>query len=103
MGGYVSTEVSTVDQITFPFDSGTGSGSSYMSVAFRNQGGANSTNHGFSFGGYSGSALSYINRIQFPFSSGTSSVIGNLNSSTRSLAAIDGVDFVSQFANWGTN
>ena len=76
MGGYY---LSTIDRITFPFDSGTASHVGYLSSSKGYAPACNSSNYGYVMGGYNGSAhMSTIDRITFPFDSGTASHVGNL-------------------------
>jgi len=80
MGGYDgSNYVSTIDRITFPFNSGTASHVGNLSGEIRNSAGCNSSNYGYCMSGYSSGYLSTIERITFPFNSGTASYVGNLS------------------------
>jgi len=82
MGGYNgSNRLSTIDRITFPFDSGT---AAYVGDLNNNKdisAGCNSTNYGYYMGGYDDGSnyLSTIDRITFPFDSGTATHVGNLS------------------------
>ncbi len=81
---------STIDRITFPFDSGTTSHVGNMAVATYANSSCNSSNYGFICGGAAGynapNKYSTIERISFPFNSGTSSHVGNI-SETRYYTA----------------
>ena len=74
---------STVDRITFPFDSGTASHVGNLSSKRGYISGCNSSNYGYTFGGQTYSTQydyhSYIDRFSFPFDSGTATHVGNLN------------------------
>ena len=95
---------SYINRITFPFDSGTANKVGNVSTSGINKICFNSTEYGYSSGGTaSGARFSIIDRIQFPFDSGNSLALSNLTNSVDFSAGIDGVDFVSQFANWATN
>lgn len=83
-GGYEASPiyVSTIDRVTFPFDSGTASLVGNLNESKGNNAGCNSSNYGYVMGGYSTSlTLSSINRITFPFDSGTASAVGNIANS----------------------
>jgi hypothetical protein len=75
------TVLSTIDRITFPFDSGTATTVGTLSTIRANSGGCNSSNYGYimtgSVGGYG--YVSVVDRILFPFDSGTASHVGNLS------------------------
>ncbi len=81
---------STIDRITFPFDSGTASHVGSLSGSRYVGAGCNSSNYGYSLGGKiyvsSTNNFSIIDRITFPFDSGTATYVGNLNGS-RSVRA----------------
>ena len=103
-GGASSTQQSSIEKILFPFDSGTASIVGNLNNIVTQGCGVNSTLYGYSIGGYSTSSyITTIDRILFPFNSGTASSVGNLSYSKSGPVGIDGVDFVSQFANWATN
>jgi len=99
-GGYYtnsSTYLSSIDRITFPFDSGTANSTGNLNQS-KATSGFNSTQYGFTVCGYNGSYLSSIERITFPFDSGTSTLIYNLfEQLTNSKCSIDNTDFVLQF------
>ena len=78
-GGYDGNYFSTIDRITFPFDSGTASHVGNLSGTRYIEMGCNSSNYGYICGGSNGNYLSTINRITFPFDSGTASHVGNLS------------------------
>lgn len=97
-GGQIDTAYSsTVDRITFPFNSGTSTVTGNLTISVYGQGGCNSTNYGFSMGGYDESYYFNVERITFPFDSGTASLVGSLSSSNYFAAISDGTDFVSMF------
>ncbi len=80
-----NTNFSTIDRITFPFDSGTATHIGNLTGTRGNSSNCNSSNYGFINGGHEGTnILSNIERIVFPFDSGTASHVGNL-SGTRSF------------------
>jgi hypothetical protein len=100
MGGYdngVAVNMSTINRIAFPFDSGTSSQVGNLSGNRRGGGGCNSSNYGYSMGGYVAASVSTIDRIMFPFDSGTASYVGNLSGIKYIPAAIDCTDFVTLF------
>jgi len=75
-----SANLSTIDRITFPFDSGTATYVGNLSVTKRWVAGCNSSNYGYAMGGYDGSNnFSTIDRIVFPFDLGTATHVGNLS------------------------
>jgi len=80
VGGYTPTMLSTIDRITFPFDSGTASHVGNLNIQSYRSGGCNSSSHGFSMGGQvpPSTVVSTINRILFPFNSGTASNVGSI-------------------------
>ena len=79
-GGTSSSIFSTIDRITFPFDSGTASHVGNLSGTRYSSASCNSSNYGYTCGGYDGSNhLSTIDRFSFPFDSGTASHVGNLS------------------------
>ena len=81
MGGIDgSNYLSTIDRITFPFDSGTATHVGNLSGSRRYAVGCNSSNYGYAMGGNDGSnILLTIDRITFPFDSGTATHVGNLS------------------------
>jgi len=80
MGGYGGSYLSTIDRITFPFDSGTATHVGNLSGIRYYAAGCNSSNYGYCMGGYDGSNyLSTIDRITFPFDSGTATYVGALS------------------------
>ena len=89
LGGYSGNShinFSTIDRITFPFDSGTASHIGNLSGSRYASSSCNSSNYGYSMGGviYNGTSydkFSIIDRITFPFDSGTASHVGNLSGS----------------------
>ena len=71
-GQNVSTDLSSIDRITFPFESGTASNVGTLSTLSHNFGACNDSEHGYVFCGgiYLGSdRSSYSERISFPFDS----------------------------------
>jgi len=81
MGGHGgSNNLSTIDRIIFPFDSGTAIHVGNLSSVRRENGGCNSSNYGYAMGGNISDYLSIIDRITFPFDSGTATHVGNLSS-----------------------
>ena len=97
-GGNYSNHTSTIDRITFPFDSGTASHTGNLSGTRQYSSACNSSNYGFICGGYDGNYFSTIDRITFPFDSGTASHTGNLSATRYDASATDGTDFVALFA-----
>jgi len=97
------TRLSIIDRIEFPFDSGTSTRVGNLSITQNSSAGNNSTNYGYICSGRTPTYISLIDRFEFPFNSGTSSQVGNLSGSRGDGSGIDGVDFVSQFADWATN
>ncbi len=95
MGGYTgSARLSTIDRITFPFDSGTASHVGNLSGTQFSSAGCNSSNYGYSIGGNTGTTIiSTIDRIAFPFDSGTASHVGYLSIYRCNSAGIDSTDF----------
>ena len=82
MGGHNGSDyISTIDRITFPFDSGTASKVGNLSGSRSYSAGCNSSNYGYCMGGYTSVYFSTIDRITFPFDSGTASAVGNLSGS----------------------
>lgn len=90
IGGYSVLEVaylSSIERITFPFDSGTASvvGNMAYTTMQNISSGCNSSEYGYTLGNRfaSGAATwqSYIERLTFPFSSGSASHVGNLSKS----------------------
>ena len=100
IGGYSVTNgptyYSSIDRISFPFDSGNSSKISNLSNAMQSSC-CNSDKYGYSMGGGGSSRFSNINRIQFPFDSGNAVSVGNLSLSVYSTASTDETDFVSIF------
>jgi len=89
---------STIDRITFPFDSGTAAHVGNLSGSRNKLTGCNSSNYGYTMSGWNGSAnLSSIGRITFPFDSGIATYVGNLSESKSGAAGCDGTDFVTLF------
>jgi len=86
MGGSDGNYTSTIDRITFPFDSGTAAHDGNLSGTRQLAAGCNSSNYGYCMGGHDSGYTSTIDRITFPFDSGTAAHDGNL-SGTRQLAA----------------
>jgi hypothetical protein len=81
-----SNQVSTIDRVAFPFDSGTASAMGSMTPSRYTCGGCNSSQHGFIMGGAvvgSGSEASSISRITFPFDSGNADDVGKLSGVRR--------------------
>ena len=99
MGGIDGTNsISTIDRITFPFDSGTASHVGNLSGSRNNSAGCNSSTHGYCMGEYGGgNRLSTIDRITFPFDSGTANHVGNLSVFRYNSVGCDGTDFVTLF------
>jgi len=78
---------STIDRITFPFDSGTATHVGNLSIAASTSGGFNSSNYGYAIvsnvpSNNFGTVPTIINRLTFPFNSGTATHVGNLYSGT---------------------
>lgn len=71
---------STIERITFPFDSGTSISVGTCNYVRLNPGGCNSSNYGYSLGGIDQISNSPIHRITFPFDSGASTIVGNTSS-----------------------
>ncbi len=83
-GGTISSDISTLDRMQFPFDSGIVSQVGCLSETKSSTSGCNSSNYGYVCGGKSSSTrTSVIDRITFPHDSGTATAVGNL-SGTRS-------------------
>ena len=80
--GYSMGGDSTIDRITFPFDSGTATHVGNLSGSRHYAAGCNSSNYGYSMGGVS---LSTIDRITFPFDSGTATHVGNLSGTRQEV------------------
>ncbi len=82
-GHYGTTQYSTVDRFTFPFDSGYATNIGSLSGTRSTSAACNSSNYGFSSGGitYGYLHLSTIDRITFPFDEGTADFITNLSGS----------------------
>ena len=99
MGGYNGpNQISIIDRITFPFDSGIASHVGNLSGSRTNNSGYNSSNYGYCIAGLNGANyLSAIDRIEFPFDSGTASYVGNLSAGRKEAASCDQTDFVSLF------
>ena len=72
---------SSVDRITFPFDSGTATHVGNLSESKYALASCNNSTYGYSMGGY---WYSTIDRITFPFDSGITSHVGNLSGSRYS-------------------
>ena len=81
-GYYAATATSTIERLTFPFDSGNTSAVGNLSATLYNTCGCNSSNYGYVLGGGNNMG-SAINRILFPFDSGTSSEVGYLTTANR--------------------
>ncbi len=106
-GGYVyygsgdsnNESYSSIERITFPFDSGTATYVGNLTKINRNFDGFNSTNYGYVCGGIDdiNKSSSNIDRITFPFDSGTASHVGNLSTTRNSFAGVDGTDFCTLF------
>jgi len=102
-----ATGISTIERISFPFDSGTASAVGNLYTAkWTHETKCNSSNHGYAMGGMNAtpSVLLSIDRISFPFDSGTASLVGNLNTSKHAGSgcnssnygyAMDGLGFGS--------
>ncbi len=86
-GGYRGSIRSTIDRITFPFDSGTATHVSDLTVARYYLSANNSSDYGFICGGIDGTYLSTIDRITFPFDSGTATHVGDLTGAKNQLSA----------------
>ncbi len=78
----VTSQLSLIERITFPFDSGTATHVGNLSGSKNIAVGCNSSNYGYTMGGRDGSnILSTVDRFSFPFDSGTSTHVGNLSGS----------------------
>ena len=85
---------STIDRITFPFDSGIATHVGNLSGGRSSAAGCNSSNYGYCMSGYDGSnRLSTIDRITFPFDSGTATYVGNLSGSRRNAAGCNSSNY----------
>ncbi len=81
-GSTGSGNISTIERITFPFNSGTASNVGNLSGTKQLSSGCNSSIYSFSLGGHTGSnIISIIDRITFPHDSGNAVQVGNLSSS----------------------
>lgn len=106
LGGF---HIRKVHKYTFPLDSISGPSTVYGNLSYSKSRtvGFNSTTHGYVCGGgnytnhgsyANGRFFSTVERINFAFTSGDAVVVGNLASSQHDRnAALDGVDFVTQF------
>jgi hypothetical protein len=87
LGGGVGGYVSTIERLTFPFDSGTASVIGNLSAEKGSIGGCNSSEYGYGAGGFTSNPsvfyYSAVDRFAFSFDSGTTTVTGNLSLSTR--------------------
>ena len=83
LGGYDWGSHTSIDRITFPFDSGTATHVGNVSSSRRYNAGCNSSNYGYSLGGDDDLNHTIIDRITFPFDSGTATHVGNMSSSRR--------------------
>lgn len=83
MGGTpISTWLSFIQKIAFPFNSGTATNVGNLTASMWGGGVCNSSNYGYLLGGYMANLLSStIQRITFPFNSGSSTNVGNLTKS----------------------
>ncbi len=98
-GGYDGGSNSSIDRITFPFDSGISAHVRNMSGLRYHSAGCNSSNYGYSLGGYDSGSHSQIDRITFPFDSGTVTHVGTLSHSSHAGSSSDGTDFITLFDN----
>ena len=83
-GASALAELSFIDRIVFPFDSGTATHVGNLDDILRFSASNNSSTHGYTFGGATGPTTVYfvtsLYRFTFPFDSGTSTRIGNISS-----------------------
>jgi len=92
--GYSMGGDSTIDRITFPFDSGTATHVGNLSGSRHYAAGCNSSNYGYCMGGGEGSNFySTIDRITFPFDSGTTTHVGNLSGARRDAAGCNSSNY----------
>jgi len=100
-GGNSGNRFSTIDRVTFPFDSGTAIHVGNLSGSRDGTASCNSSNYGYCMGGNDGSNfLSTIDRITFPFDSGTASHAGNLSGSRGHIAGCNSSNYGYCMGGW---
>jgi len=100
MGGYDEinhNHYSTIDRITFPFDSGIATHIGNLSGSKFAPDCCNSTNYGYSMGG---SETSIIDRIIFPFDFGVSSYVGNLTIEKHAGTGFNSTNYGYSVGGW---
>lgn len=88
---------SMIERFKFPFNSGTGQVVSSLTNNNSQQGGVNSSSHGYLCGGTTGGLYSNINRMDFIFDSATAITVGKLSTNRATCAGVDNTDFRYQF------
>jgi hypothetical protein len=97
-----SSQVTTIDRLIFPFDSGSATHVGNANLSMVSFSACNSSSHGYILGGINGvlKGVSFTERIAFPFASGTASIVGNLNYSTAVSAGCNSSNHGFSISGW---